>query len=143
MADAITQDDILKDRNDFVARQKVYAQATPDGTFFAMVGTGIPFIYPLSFLTLAKELRRVPEFLRCPISASYDGTFRNHLLRQIYGELFSEQSHEPLSIADSRRIKGHLKDLLKFLDSYWAVPREQQTITPEQMLVLKCVETYI
>lgn len=140
LADAIAQDDILKDRNDFVARQKVYAQATQDGTFFAMVGTGIPFIYPLSFLTLAKELKRVPEFLRCPISASYDSAFRNRLLCQIYGELFSEQSHEHLSAADSRRIKGHLKELLKFLDSYWAVPREQQTITPEQMLVLKHAE---
>ena len=108
-----------------------------------MVGTGIPFIYPLSFLTLAKELRRMPEFLRCPISASYDSAFRARLLRQIYGELFSKQSHKPLSIADSRRIKGRLKELLKFLDSYWAIPREQQTITPAQMLVLKCAEIYI
>ena len=143
LAEAIAQDDILKDRNDFVTRQKVYAQAAQDGTFFAMIGTGIPFIYPLSFLTLAKELRRIPEFLRCPISVSYDGAFRNQLLCQIYGELFSEQSHEHLPLADSRKIKGHLKDLLKFLDSYWAVPREQQTITPAQMLVLKCAETYI
>lgn len=143
LAEAIAQDDILKDRNDFVSRQKVYAQAAEDGIFLAMVGTGIPFIYPLSFLTLAKELRRMPEFLRCPISASYDGAFRNQLLCQIYGELFSEQSHEHLSMADSRKIKGHLKDLLKFLDSYWAVPREQQTITPAQMRVLKCAEIYI
>ena len=143
LAEAIAQDDILKDRNDFVARQKVYAQAAQDGTFFAMVGTGIPFIYPLSFLTLAKELRRMPEFLRCPISASYDGTFRNQLLCQIYGELFSERSHDHLPMADSRKIKGHLKALLEFLDSYWAVPREQQTITPAQMRMLKCAETYI
>ena len=61
------------------------------------------------------------------VSQKIESAIHNKVEAESTADLLVENCDQMVSELDS-------------LDSYWAVPREQQTITPEQMLVLKHAE---
>lgn len=140
LTDAVAQGSIIEDRDLFINREKVYSQQTKSGTFFAMVGQGIPFVYPLSFLRLPKALRAVPDSIRFPITTSYDADLRFTILCLVYGNRFYEENHQPLVASDKEKIRTIFKKLLNYVDSCWNTPKEKQVISPTMMTLLKCSE---
>lgn len=143
LTDAVAQDAIISDCNQFINREKVYSQHTEDGTFFAVVGQGIPFIYPLSFLRLARELRNIPDDIRFPITTSYNADLRVSILCWIYGNGFYKENHQPLVTADKEKIRAIFKKLLCYVDFCWDTPKEKQVISPTMMTILKCSEVSV
>ena len=105
------------------------------GMIFALHCCALNFEYPLSFIRLPRQIRKISPDYRDALPREYSIKWRERLLRESYGLRGIQDAR--LSAGKLQRHRDEYKKLLKFMDTYWNTPKEDMTITPRHMQELQ------
>lgn len=107
------------------------------GTFIAAKSRSLKYFFNLSIFRIPKQLRKIPTDFREIFPREYSYDTRLAILCRVYRD--PDFIENPKLKDHWKKTQEYSRKLLDYLDHYWCVPKEDCTITPELMRMLKTV----
>ncbi|MGF0148697.1 DUF4238 domain-containing protein [Lachnospiraceae bacterium SGI.054] len=108
-----------------------------DSVLIAFHGRFINYIFPLSFIKLPREIRKISLDCRDALMRiDEDGGWRYRLLMLAYG-MSTVERLGGIPEAEIKKRRTEYRKLLRYMDDYWQIPINERTITPQMMARLQ------
>lgn len=140
LEEALKSDNALNARKEYLSKDKLTVATDSVGTMFGAKSRSLPYKFELSFCALPKKLRKIDPDCRGTYQRKYtdEAWFKSLVMMYRLPSKLKTDHHFTDEEAEAR--KKEYSKMKTFLETYWDIPSDKRTITPDLMRKIQSVQ---
>ena len=140
LEETLKSDNALDVRKEYLSKDKLTVATDRVSTMFGAKSRSLPYKFELSFCTLPKNLRKIDSDCRETYQRKYTEEAWFKSLAMIYRLPTILKNTTDFTDEEIEHRKKEYSKMRTFLESYWDLPRDKKTITPDLMRKIQSIQ---
>lgn len=140
LEEALKSDNALNARKEYLSKDKLTVATDSVGTMFGAKSRSLPYKFELSFCALPKNLRKIDPDCRGTYQREYTEEAWFKSLVMMYRLPSKLKTDHHFTDEEAKARKKEYSKMRTFLETYWDIPSDKRTITPDLMRKIQSVQ---